>query len=212
MPTLIKAIRTGGDNEEVELKASRDGDLRIAQYLPPFAMLCAQGRVFAFDISGATAKAPVAAMPTTSPEWDLYNANPAGGAHIVLLHVGIASASGSMGLGISIVAGVGVGAQTAQTTNYTDADISCLDGTAKKPNIILANNVGVIGTQPAWTVFRTLDQSDVLSVGSGVVARPDGLVSAPPKSSIFFEPVGLNGSPTGLFDITIVVAQIQLDT
>lgn len=211
MQTLIKAIRTGGSGEEVELKASRDGDLRIAQYLPPFAMLCAAGKIFAFDTSGGTAVAPSNSMPALDPAWSIYNANPGGGAHLVLIHVGVMSESGSMGLGLGIVATVGIGTQTATTANYGSATVSCLDGTSKIPNAFIANGVNIIGTQPAWTYLDARDQLGVVAVGTGVVARPNGQIAAPPKNSIFLEIVGLLGVPAAKFDITVVVAQVQLD-
>ncbi len=215
MPTVIRAIRTGGSNEEVALKASRDGDLRISQYLPPFAMLCAAGKVFAFDMTAGTAKQPDTAVPTDSPEWSIYNANPEGGPHLVLLHVGVSLASGSAGYGLAILAASGVGEQTAQVADYTSAIVSCLDGTAKKPNAFIANNISIIGTQPSWIALDAQDITDrgaTSAIGQGCVARVDGLVSAPPESSIFIAVVGLAAATAPLFDITLIVAEVLLDT
>lgn len=211
MQTLLKAIRTGGSGEAVELKASRDGDLRVNQYLPPYAMLAASGQLFAFDVSGAVGKQPDTAVPTTSPEWSIYNANPAGGKHISLIHVSATCASGTTGLGFAILACVGIGAQTAQTGSYTNAIISCLDGTAKLPNAYIANNVAIINTQPAWTAIFTEDKVASVSVGSGGVASPLGMFIAPPKDSIFIAVYAAAGI-TALYDIHIVVAEMYLDT
>ncbi len=210
MQTKIRGTRTGGSNEEVDIKASRDGDLRVAQYLPPYAMLVAAGKVFAYDMTAGTGQAPVTAMPTTSPEWMLYNANAGGGAHLVLLQVGVASVSGTMGLGLAVVCTTGIGAQTAQTAKYSGSIVSCLDGTSKTPNAFLANNVSIVGTQPSWVVFAAKDQAAVVGVGTGAVARVDGLIIAPPKGAIYVELI----SPTGtspVFDITLIFAQVQLD-
>ncbi len=215
MPTQLRAIRTGGDNEEVQLKASREGDLRIAQYLPPFAMLCAAGKVFAFDMSAGTAQAPDTAVPTTSPEWSIYNASPEGGEHIVLLHVGVLLTVGTMGLGLSVLATAGIGDQTAQVANYASAVVSCLDGSARTPDAFIANNKAIIGTQPSWQVLKAKDTTATGvpdAFGIGVVAKADGLISAPPLSSIFVAIVGLAGATTPLFDTTIVIAQVRLDT
>ena len=79
MRTKIRATRTGGSAEEVDLKASRDGDLRVAQYLPKYTMLCAAGKVFCWDTSAGTAKAEVNSVPTQTVTWTLFNANQGGG-------------------------------------------------------------------------------------------------------------------------------------
>lgn len=209
MQTEINAIRTG-TTTEVRLKASRDGDLRINQYLPPLAMLCADGKLFAFDMSQSTSKICVAAMPVKSPEWLIYNANPTGGKHIVLVHVGVISASGGMGLGLAVVAAVGIGEQTIASGNYENTVVSCLDGTAKTPNAFLVNDVAMINSTPAWSVFGATDQTAVDAIGTGVTARVDGKIIAPPKGVIGIEVVGKVG--TSLYDVTIVIAEIQLDT
>lgn len=210
MQTKIRAKRTGGSGEEVDLKSSRDGDLRIAQYLPAYAMLVAAGKVFAIDTSGASPVAPQNAIPTTGALWGIYNANPGGGPHLVLLQVGVMSVSGTMGLGLGIVATTGVGAQTALTANYSDTDISCLDGTSKQPNLFLGDTESIDGTQAAWVILATRDQTSVVSVGTGVVAQVDGMIMAPPGGSLYVSVVGLDAG-SALFDISFIVAELQLD-
>lgn len=208
MQTKIKGIRSDGGTTEVDLKATRDGDLRVAQYLPPYAMLCAAGKVFAFDMSGGTAKAPVAAMPTTSPEWGIYNANTS--KSIVLLRVGVISESGTLGLGLAVVCASAIGPQTAVSANYTSSVVSCLDGTAKVPLAYLTNNPTLIGGTPAWVAFAAGVQTATIDVGSGRAFLVDGLVIAPPKGMIGIEVVGPVGT-TALWDINVVIAEIDLD-
>ena len=217
MQTKLRGIQIG-TTTEVDLKATRDGDLKVAQYLPQYAMLCAAGKVFAFDMSAGVAKAPVVAMPTTSPEWGIYNANAGGGAHIVLLQVAAVSKSGTLGMGLSIVATSAKGAQTAVTANYTSAIVSCLDGSSSTPNAYITNNPTLVGGTPAWVVLDTktmarggVTTEEVTMVGAGVVADAKGLIIAPPGGLIGIEVVGLLGT-TALFSVTIVVAEVQLDT
>ncbi|KKN75141.1 hypothetical protein LCGC14_0383000 [marine sediment metagenome] len=211
MQTKIRAIRTGGSTEEVDVKASRDGDLRVAQFLPAYAMLCAAGKVFAIDTSGATAVQQSTAMPSTAPKWGIYNSAAGGGTHLVLLQIGCISESGTMGLGLAIIATTGIGAQTAVTANYSNVDVTCLDGTSKTPDLFLKDSPTIVGTQPAWIVFEAKDQTASISVGAGAVARIDGLIIAPPSGSIFVDVVSPAGS-TSKYDVTFIVAQIQLDT
>jgi len=46
------------------------GNVSISHALPYYARLAAGGKLFAIDMHAGTAKAPVVAAPTTSPEWD----------------------------------------------------------------------------------------------------------------------------------------------
>ena len=215
MQTEIRAIRTGGSGEEVALKASRDGDLRIAQFLPEFAMLCASGVVFGADITPSTAQAPNTTAPTTTAEWGIYNADDS--KHIVLLSVGIALQSGTAGLGLCIMAAAGKGPQTQVTANYSTGAamvISCLDGTLKIPNFYVSNGVTVVGGQPAWQTIAAIDMTASNGVGNGLIAHAKdiaGLFMAPPKGGIYVEVVGEAGS-TALWDISFIVAQLDLDS
>jgi len=213
MQTKLRAIRTGGSNEPVDLKCSRYGDLRVAQFLPPYAMLAASGQLFAIDISGATAKAASSATPSTAPTWGLYNANPGGGKHLVLIQVGWATVSGTAGLGMSIVATSAIGEQTLVSSgdHYSDADVSCLDGTAKQPNCYLDEDPTVLGAQASYVILKCATLSAVTAIGAGGVAYADGMIIAPPEGMICLDAVSPAGS-TSLFDISIVIAEVQLDT
>ena len=132
IPSELRAIRSGGSGGEVDLKSSRDGDLRVAQYLPPYAMLVAAGKVFGVDCTASTAIAPTTTVPTTTALWTVYNANDT--KHLILIQVGIALQSGTAGLGLSIWAAAAKGAQTAIVADYAGVIKSCLDGTQRTPN------------------------------------------------------------------------------
>lgn len=210
MQTEVKAIRTGGSNEEVELKASRDGDLRIAQFLPPYAMLCAAGKIFCADISGAAAKIPVEATPQLEPEWLLYNSNTSGGKHLVLLHVGIGTTTGTTGLGLSLLACVAIGEQTIASASYSNADISCLDGTPKVPGAFLVNNPTILAPQPSWVLLAANNQIAADYLANGIVAWVDGKMICPPKAGFGLAVVAPVGSSVA-YDISVVFAEIQMD-
>ena len=211
MQTKIRATRTGGSGEPVDLKASRDGDLRVAQYLPKYAMLCAAGKVFGFDTTGGTAAIPVVAAPTTSPQWAIYNANPSGGAHLVLIAVAATLESGTAGLGCCIMVASAKGAQTAVTSNATSCVASCLDGTSKTPNAYITSNPTLVGGTPAWMTMEAYDQIGSDGVGEGIVAWCDGLFIAPPGGLLCAEVVAETGT-TAKYDLSFIVAEVDIDT
>lgn len=208
MPTQIKAIRKGTSSTEIDLKAGRDGDLSISQFLPPYASLVASGVVFAFDMSAGTAKVPVIAMPVASPEWGIYNAHST--KYLVLLKVAVFSESGTMGLGLSVVCAAAKGPQTAVTSNYTAAIVSCLDGSQDRPSAFITNNPTLLGGTPAWVPFDCRDQTELVSIGTGAIAEVDGLIMCPPKGMVCAEVVGLTGT-NAQFDVIFVVAQLNID-
>lgn len=211
MQTKIRGIRTGGSGEEIDLKCSRDGDLRIAQYLPPYAMLAAAGKIFAFDSSAGTAKAPVIAVPTTTATWSLYNSAAGGGTSLVILKVAMVTAEGVTGLGGAIIGTVAVSEQTAETAKYTSSIVSCMDGSAKQPNAFLANATTLIGTQSVWMVLAAGTVAAGTYVGQGLVADVAGMMVVPPHGCAAFDFVSPAGS-SPLYDIHILAAQVQLDT
>lgn len=210
METKIRAKRTGGSGQAVDLKSSLDGDLRVAQYLPPYAMLCAAGKVFSIDMTNGSPVGVDITVPTTAPEWAIYNNNPSGSNHLVLLEVACINATGTTGLGLALLGTVGVGAQSAVVTNYGNTVISCLDGTSKQPNLFLDDTPSIQGTQPSWVVLAASDQSAAITVGAGLVAHVDGMIIVPPGNALFLVIVGIAGSSA--FDVTIVIAELMLDT
>lgn len=210
MQTKIRAIRSGGSGEPVDLKSSIGGDLRVAQYLPQYAMLCAAGKVFSADTTGGTAAIPVVVPPTTSPEWGLYNANSAGGPSLVLLTAWLILESGTAGLGCALLLCSAIGAQTVVSSNASGTIISCLDGTTKTAQAYVASNPTLLGGAPSWVTAESYDQLANNGVGEGIVARVDGLVIAPPKGLIGLEVVAETGS-TAKYDIGFIFAEVQLD-
>uniref|UniRef100_A0A6M3J3P0 Uncharacterized protein n=1 Tax=viral metagenome TaxID=1070528 RepID=A0A6M3J3P0_9ZZZZ len=208
MTTKVKAIQVG-TTSEINLKATRDGELRVVQYLPVYAQLCAAGKVFGIETTAGTAKAPVAVMPTTTATWSLYNANTT--ASLVVIKVALASISGTLGLGGAIIGTVPIGDQTAVTSNYSGAIVGCMDGTAKTPSAYIANATTLIGTQSPWNVLSSRDMLAVIGVGAGMVANVNGMMVVPPLGSAGFDVLAPVGT-TALFAISIVFAEVTLDT
>ena len=183
----------------------------VSQLLPPYAQLAAAGKVFTFDMSAGTAKAPVVAMPTTSPEWGLYNASVTD--TLILISVSVSQVSGTSGLGLAIVGAAGIGVQTAVTADFTSAVKSATNGTSSKPEAFIDNNPTLIGGTPAWHAFAGTNGSGTASiaVGDSVVADIGGLLVAPPGGHMVgLEVVGPVGT-TALYDIQAIVAMVRLD-
>ena len=209
MAFLAKLLQRGTSATEVSAKGGQHGDIAVSQFLPAYAQLCAAGKVFGAQSAG-TAIAPVNAVPTTAASWGLYNANPGGGPHLVLLKVAFIAQSGTLGLGGAIIGTVGIGEQSAIVANYTTSYMGCLDGTAKQPNAFLDNATTLVGTQSPWVTLGVTQHVAAVSVGAGVWADVNGLMVCPPHGTIGLDLLAPTGT-TALFDITILFAEIQLD-
>ena len=204
-----RPARVGSDTRRIGL--SEFGQVGVDLYLPPYARLAYTGKLFAFDTSAGTAKAPVVAAPTTSPEWALYNASKS---HcLVVLEVACTMKSGTQGLGLAIMGAAAIGAQTAVTSDYTAAIKSCLDGSARKPDAYVTNNPTLVGGTPSWHVYAA-DNGNIIAqanIGSGLVANIDGkLVARPNGGMVAFEVFGPTGT-NALYVFSAVVAMIEAD-
>ena len=202
----VVQVLSGGDNE---VTLDPYGGIAISSLLPKYAQLNAAGKIFAFDMSGGTAIAPSVAIPTTTPSWAIYNANPGGGPTIFLLWAGISSESGTLGLGLALMGAVAIGPQTAASSSYSGTIINCLDGSQKKPNAYLVNDVALLGGAPAWVTLVARDQVSAISVGSGLAVEVGGLLSCPPGGKLCFDVVAPVGT-TALFDANLIIAEVQM--
>lgn len=87
MKAQILAIRSGGGGGEIDIKSSRDGDLRVAQYLPPLALIVAAGKGFEVMAASAAACLATGTRPTTAALGTLWNGEDGGGKCYVISRV-----------------------------------------------------------------------------------------------------------------------------
>lgn len=211
MDLMGQVRRLGRVSGKQPLPLDEFGAVPVSQALPPYARLAAAGKLFAVDMHAGTAKAPVTAAPTTSPEWGLYNASET--ESLVVLQAACTLKSGTAGLGLALMAAVAKGPQTAVSSDYASTVKNCLDGSQKTPDFFLTNNPTLIGGTPAWSVLAATAVNTVAtdSVGDGLVADVGGLLIARPNGGmVAFEVVGEVGT-TALFSVSFIVAMLELD-
>lgn len=195
---------------EQPLPLDEFGNVPTSNALPAYARLAAAGKLYSVNTHAGTAKAPVTAFPTTSPEWALYNHSD--NETLVVLQAAISLISGTAGLGLSIAGAVAVGAQTAVTADYASSVKTALDGSAKVPDFYVTNNPTLINT-PSWFPFEGTKVNSVAtnSVADTLVANIDGaLIAKPNGGMVAFEAVGETGS-SALFSFSAIVAMLELD-
>ena len=209
MAVVVKGTRSGGTlEEELRTDASAAGSLLVANGHAPYSVLAATRSVFSGNTFAGTAKAPVAAPPTTSPEWMLWNGEAAGGKSYVMLEASCVSISGTLGLGLAIMGGVGTIAETVNPTAYASSVIAGTAGSVGTSNARIVNNPTILST-PAYHTLATRDQVSAVSVGSGLTADLAGKYIVPPGFGFAFEVVAPAGT-NALFAVSFVWAQLQL--
>lgn len=187
------------------------GEVPVSQFLPPLAKLASMGKLYLFDASAGTAKAPATAPPTTSPEWALYNASAT--ESLLVIRASVTLKSGTAGVGLALLGTTAIGAQTAVTSDYTSAVKSCTDGSGRTPAAYITNNPTLIGGTPAWMHFEGTKVNSVAtdSVGDTLTADIAGALIARPKGGmVAFEVLGETGS-SALYYPSFLVAMLELD-
>lgn len=186
------------------------GNMSISMGLPDYARLAAAGKLFGVDMHAGTAKAPVVAAPTTSPEWMLYNAS--ANEMLVVIQAAFTLKSGTQGLGMVMMGAVAIGDQTLVSADYTAAVKTCLDGTQRKPDAYLTNNPTLVGATPSWLVLAADTGNSIaqVNIGSGLTARLDGMLAARPKGGVAFELVGATGT-AALFSFSAIFAMVDME-
>ena len=198
----------GGGSEGLSL--DEYGAALVSQLLPKYTKLAAGGMLYIVDTHAGTAKAPVVAPPTTSPEWAIYNYS--NEETLIVLKAALTLKSGTAGLGLALMGAVAVGNQTAVTGDYASTIKTCLDGSDKKPACWVTNNPTLINT-PAWFPFAGTQVNSVAtdSVGDSLIGDPEGALQAKPNGGmVAFEALGETGA-TALFTFAALIAMVRLN-
>jgi hypothetical protein len=194
-----ESVQAGGDsmgNQRVVLANAEYAELSIAR------------KIYVANSFAGTAKAPVAAPPTTSPEWALWNGDAT--KTLIMLSCGIISISGTLGLGLSMLGAVTIQAQLDATMSaYASSVIKGASGQAGDANVRVVNNPTILGT-PAWDVLAARDQVSAVSVGSGLQVDLKGAFIVPPQFAFCLEVLAPPGT-AALFAVGFRFASVNVE-
>lgn len=187
-------------------------EMLVANGLPNFTALVQQGKIYTAGTGAGTAIAPVASWPTTAGTWELYNGNTqSSGVCLVLIEAACWSVSGTLGLGMSLLLGTrSLVATTIPTAYASSVGPTNVDGKTTGSNAIFAQGTTLGGT-PVWRAVASRDQVSAVSVGSGLVARIDGLAIARPGFGHALTVLAPTGT-SALFGVNYTWAEIALNT
>lgn len=202
----VRSLTGGATNPGVDYT----GGLRVNTTLPPLGELARASARYAANVAnGATFKAPVTAWPTTTATWGLYNANAAGGPVFLIDTVAAVLASGTAGVGGSLIAAVSLQALTTIPTAFASTVVSNLNGGSNGSLAILANNLTIPGTQPAWHSLQTTDYAASTTIGTGIFADVKGGICVRPGYAVYLDVLSGTGS-TALYGVSVTFSVVQM--
>lgn len=184
-------------------RATMLGSLAAAQVEPAKAELARSGRRYAGVIgNGATFKAPVVAVPTTTATWCLYNGYPDNGDWLFVDSLGFFLASGTVAVGGTLIVAVTNGPVATVPTAYASSVTGSLNGgaTGSGTKALLANAV----TIPASSVWHPViggDWAATTTIGLGLVVQLHGGYAIPPKYGLAIDVLSGAGT-TPLFGVS----------
>src|SRR3990167_9231879 len=205
--------RVSVGTNDTELSFTPMGALMVANYEPPKMLRAIHGDRFAAVVgNGATFKAPVTAIPTTTATWMLFNnesATSGTGKTYFVDKVSAFLASGTAASGITLLGCVTLASQTAPSA-YASTVVSALDGTnGTSTNGILANAHTITGTQPAWHVLAGIDNVAAATIGMSVTADLDGGYLIPPQYGMGITVLSGVGT-TALYGVSVIWDEINV--
>lgn len=201
MLTKIRGERAsgGGSGEEVDILATRQGSLHVAQSLPSGALLTAKGQSY---IAIATSViAFIADEPETAAMFTLYNGEADGGKSYVIERIftlcDVGTTAEARFALWACVHPVGRAADTADISLINNASGVAL-GTSYGGNAKLDNGATV--TNDGWSPWTTtMDISLETGLGgSALVAQVRGRMIVPPSAAISLSVTSTSTSETGV--------------
>lgn len=192
------------------VKLDKYGGVHVSQTVPDRVALARANRIYGGNAFAGTAKAPVATLPTTSPEWAIYNGEPDGGKSFLMLAAGVTLISGTPDIYVAIVGAVTLARQTTVPSLYASAIVESLSGGSKATKGVLANNPTLTGGTPAWVLLKVAYGAAGAVVGFGVtdddLEKKGFLV---PPGGMFCLEVFASAGTTALYSPSFVWAEVD---
>ena len=178
----------------------------VSQVEPKYAELARARVLYGANNGSAVGLANVAAIPTTTASYALYNGSAT--KHAVVLKIAIMATTITAPEDFALIAGLSPTAQASAETKYASSLALAITPGSSAPESYLTDAVTLAGT-PLWITLGSNSSSTPL-LGAAVTAWVDGLFIVPPSFALGIDIVGSSGS-TPLFDVDILWAELQLD-
>jgi hypothetical protein len=185
VPSSTPTRAASGNPQSIRLNL--DQSLVVATRETRYGELAKETKIFQGVIgNGATFKAPVTAVPTTTATWGLWNGEAAGGKIYYPIKIGFFLASGTAAVGATLIATASDAVHGSVPSAYAASVISNNGGGATT-KARLINAATVPGTQPAWAALKSSQQAAATTIGIGEVADVEGLYAINPTYALYID-------------------------
>ncbi len=173
-----RAVNTRGD-----IRQDQYGNFTITKSLPDLTELAMNRKLYSASTAAGTAKAPYAAIPTTTATWALYNGG-TGNSQLVVIRIWAWLISGVRGIGEVIFAGTSSAAQGTALTAYSASVNKAVTPGSAATTAVFANAATLAGA-PAWQVWAANGGGSIdISDSSGMSADVYGFYVVPPTYAL----------------------------
>lgn len=196
-------ISTG---QAVSLKATREGDLYIAQNLPHYALITAAGR--GWGVKLATAAACVIDIPTTASLLEIWNGEQGGGKCYIISRMWcLVTGAEPSDEKVSILAAVTTTAEAQPTAELTPVSLSSSGSYGGKA---YCDAGATLTNTPGWAAYGHADQKSAKALmGANVDVPVDGRLIVPPSAALAM--TAISGEVGVLVKLGVEWYEVQLD-
>ena len=191
---------------ERDVRLSQHGSLVTTQVEPKYAELARARVLYGANNGSAVGLANVAAIPTTTASYALYNGSTS--KHAVVLKISVMVTTITAPTEFGLIAGLSPTAQAAAETKYANSLALAITPGSAAPESYLTDAVTLAGT-PLWMTLGGHTATTPL-LGGQITAYVDGMFIVPPKFALGIDVVGSGGS-TPLFDVDILWAELEME-
>lgn len=211
---VVSRLKAMSNGALTGVRVTELGSMAVDPVKPPLGELARAGAGFAAVVgNGATFKAPITAMPTTTATWILYNGSTAGKSYLID-SIGCFLASGTAAVGATLLAGVTLGQQQSSgspPSAFASTVVSNLSGKSNDSGAVLANAWTIVGGTPAWHgVAAAGSLTATTTIGQGLIARVNGRYCIPPGFGLVMDVLSGTGT-SALYGVYVTFDALVLD-
>jgi len=190
-----------------DFRLSQHGSLFTQNFEPEFMELARTNQLYACNNGSAVGLANVAAIPTTTASYGLYNNHAT--KSLVVIKVAATATTVTSPLDFALIVGLPQTPQAAAETKYANSLAGPLGASGDTtPGGYLTDAVTLAAT-PIWQTVAHYGGNNGL-LGAAAVAWLKGMYVVPPKYCLGIDIVGSAGT-TPLYDVDCVWAEMALD-
>jgi hypothetical protein len=208
--TVRKLVRAGyGDASEMPMHLTPGGELITTQGLPYKTELVRQGNSWACTIATGSAFVPVAAMPTTLTNLELYNGEPAGGKSYIIDTISTMNLTSEAEAGSITVVAQLIVVPSAAATDDANQLITSLSGKPTYAGFAKRQAAGTKATANKWVILGSGNHYPATAIGGGVTVDCKGLFIVRPGMTFGINAVFGKAAGTAIQGITWHEVQLE---